>query len=307
MKFQIAALFRFTILLFSLSVGTAFFSGCNHLLYPAEREAYIASKYLKPVPQDIYIPVNETEKIHAWYFPAQSKIKKAAVLHFHGNGQNLTTHFQFFSWMTQFGFEYVIFDYRGYGSSSGEQATQEKTVQDGLAALKYMKDTFKDLPLITIGQSLGSNVLVRTLQDADSGLLPDLVVLDSSFLSYQRAARSIVKQRWFLYPLVPFTYLAIDDDFSAYVQMKKTPKLPAVFFHGTGDTVISPVLGKENFELWQGPKSLVLNEGGVHTAAFGDRRFIDNREILIRCFDMVLSKNIDQFAKCGILEDSTKK
>jgi pimeloyl-ACP methyl ester carboxylesterase len=298
MKLQTAALFRFTILLFSLCLSTAFFSGCNHLLYPAERQAYIAGKYLKPVPQDIYIPVNEAEKIHAWYFPAQSKIKKGAVLHFHGNGQNLTTHFQFFSWMTQFGFEYVIFDYRGYGSSSGEQATQEKTVQDGLAALQYMKDTFKDLPLMTIGQSLGSNVLIRTLQDADSKILPDLVVLDSSFLSYQQAARSIVKQRWFLYPLVPFTYLAIDDNFSAYVQIKKTPPLPAVFFHGTTDTIISSDLGKENFDFWPGPKTLVLNEGGAHTAAFGDPRFIDSREILIGCFDMVISKSMDQFAKC---------
>ncbi len=297
MKFKIYLMSRYIVLLSSFLI----FTGCNHLLYPAERLPYIEAKYIKPPPQDIYISVNETEKIHAWYFAAESKIKKGVVLHFHGNGQNLTTHFQFFRWMTQFGFDYIIIDYRGYGKSSGEQATQEKTVQDGLAAFKYVKENFKNQPLIAIGQSLGSNVLVRTLQDLDSKLYPDLVVLDSSFLSYQAAARSILKQRWFLYPIIPLTYLAISDDFSAKKNIEKTPLIPALFFHGTADITIAAELGKENFDLWRGPKAFVSNEGGVHIAAFGDPRFAPtNKEILLNCFDLVLTKKMDQFNQCSL-------
>jgi uncharacterized protein len=295
MKLKISIMPQFIILLFSFLILT----GCNHLLYPAERESYIEAKYIKPPPQDIYISVNDTEKIHAWHFSSESKIKKGIVLHFHGNGQNLTTHFQFFRWMTQFGFDYIIIDYRGYGKSSGAQATQEKTVQDGLAAFKYVKENFKDLPLIAIGQSLGSNVLVRTLQDLDLKLYPDLVVLDSSFLSYQAAARSILKQKWFLYPIIPLTYLAIDDDFSAKKNIEKTPVLPALFFHGTADPLIQMNLGKENFDLWRGSKNFISNEGGAHIAAFGDPRFANsNKEILLTCFEFIVSKKMDQFNQC---------
>lgn len=292
---------HFIILHFSLLLLVFANFGCNHLLYPAEREAYIQASYLKPVPTDLSISVNEHEKIHAWHFAAQSKIKKGVVLHFHGNGENLTTHFQFFAWMTQFGFDYIIFDYRGYGASSGDQATQEKTVQDGLVAFKYIKENFKDQPLIAIGQSLGSNVLVRTLQELKPEMYPELVVLDSSFISYKAAARSVLKQKWFLYPIVPLTYLAITDDYSANTNIEKTPILPALFFHGTADNMISAELGKENFDLWRGPKNLILNEGGVHIAAFGDPRFRNqNKEILLRCFDLLITKKADQFTGCSL-------
>ncbi len=297
MKFRMYIMPQFIILLSSFLV----FTSCNHLLYPAERSSYIEAKYIKPSPQNIYISVSETEKIHAWHFTSESKIKKGIVLHFHGNGQNLTTHFQFFRWMTQFGFDYIVFDYRGYGQSSGQQATQKTTVQDGLAVIKYVKENFKNLPFITIGQSLGSNVLVRTLQDIDPLLYPDMVVLDSSFLSYRAAARSILKQRWFLYPIIPLTYLAIDDDFSAAQNLKKNPIIPALFFHGTDDVIISTDLGKQNFELWPGPKHLILNQGGGHIAAFGDARFANkNKEILLSCFEQIVAHKISNFNLCAL-------
>lgn len=279
-------------------------SACNHLLYPASREPYISKKFLVPTPQELDIPVAfATEKgafVRAWYFPAQSSIKKGLVVHFHGNGQNLTTHFVFFKWVIDFGFDYIIFDYRGYGESSDEQASQEKTVQDGLAVFDYISQNLKPKKVIAIGQSLGSNVLLRTLQDLQLSLQPDMVVLDSSFTSYQAAARSALSQRWFLYPLIPLSYIAIDDSFSAAVQYEKTPKIPAVFYHGTADTLIKKENGIQNFNQWPGPKVIVLNEEGQHTSAFGDPRFINsNKEIFLNCFSFVEKNRITDFNQCS--------
>lgn len=281
-------------------------SSCNHLLYPAVREPYMSKRFLVPTPQEITIPIPLTENksyLHAWYFPAQSKIKKGFVVHFHGNGENLTTHFNFFKWMTQFGFDYLIFDYRGYGQSSDDQATQEKTVQDGVAVFNYIHKKFAPTQLMAIGQSLGSNVLVRTLQELPVDEFPQMVVLDSSFTSYQAAARSALSQRWFLYPLIPLSYIAIDDTFSAKETYAKTPKIPALFFHGTKDTLIKKENGIENYDNWPGVKALVLNEGGQHTAAFGDPRFVNsNKEILLNCFSYIAEKRTAFFASCASMK-----
>lgn len=278
-------------------------TGCNHLLYPASRESFIDKNFLKPPPTDLTIPLMappENSYLHAWYFPAQSKTKKGLVVHFHGNGQNLTTHFGFFRWVTNFGFDYLIFDYRGYGQSSDESASQKKTIKDGEAIFDFIHKNFKPKKVIAIGQSLGSNVLVRTLQDLNPTLYPDLVVLDSSFTSYKAAARSVLSQKWFLYPLIPLSYIAIDDDFSAAAQMNKTPALPAIFFHGTADTLIKKENGIDNFNRWPGKKVLVLDEGGAHTSAFGDPRFMNkNKDILLSCFSFIEKNDLNHFEDCA--------
>ncbi len=268
-------------------------SGCTHLLYPADRSPFVIQEKIRPIPNDVYVPVGtENSFLHAWHFPAQTK-SKGLVIHFHGNGQNLTTHFLFFKWLADHGYDYLIFDYRGYGASSDKEASQAKTVEDGQAIFKYANDNFPNLKVIAIGQSLGSNVLVRTLQELNEKklfkYLPKLVVLDSSFLSYQQAARSVLSQRWFLYLLKPFTYLAISDQWSAKNKLALTPNIPALFFHGTDDPLVNYELGKKNFDLWPGPKVFLTQPGGSHTSAFGNPRFQQSRLILLKCMDQALS------------------
>ena len=164
----------------------------------------------------------------------------------------------------------------------------------------YIHKQFAPTQLMAIGQSLGSNVLVRTLQELPADQQPQMVVLDSSFTSYQSAASSALSQRWFLYPLIPLAYMAIDDTYSAEKTYNKTPKIPALFFHGTKDTLIKKENGIENYEKWPGPKALVLNEGGMHTAAFGDPRFVnENKEILLNCFSYITEKRTVDFANCA--------
>ncbi len=54
-------------------------TGCNHLMYPAVREPYMSKKFLVPPPEEVIIYIPQTENksyLHAWYFPAQSEIKK---------------------------------------------------------------------------------------------------------------------------------------------------------------------------------------------------------------------------------------
>ena len=285
-------------------VSALFLTGCNHLLYPGSRHAFVDPAAIKPTPIDLTVYHDSPESgryVHAWYFKSRTQPAKAIALHFHGNGQNLTTHFMFFKWLTDYGYDYIIFDYRGYGVSSDASADQKKTVEDGLAAIRYVKKNFSHLPLITIGQSLGSNVLMRSLQELnklnESSSFPELVVLDSSFMSYRKAASSVLGKKWFSYPLKPLAYLAIDDDWSAYVAKEYTPQLNALFFHGTQDRIIDLSHGEEAFKNWPGKKFFIPQAEGDHTSAFGDERFKKSKEILIKCIEQSL-KDKNQFELC---------
>lgn len=277
-----------------ISLCALWFSGCNHLLYPADRFPYVIPEQFKQPPADLRIPVgdpSQNESLHAWHFKHVAKERKGIVIQFHGNGQNLTTHFMFFKWITDHGYDLIIFDYRGYGASSGEEPNQEKTVQDGIAVFTYLNKTFPGVPVVAVGQSLGSAVLGRTLQELNRTqpqLLPQFVVFDSSFISYQAAARSILSQRWFLYLGKPFTYFLIDDDWSPKANLKDQPHLPALFFHNSGDMVIRLDLGQTAYDEWKGPKHFVKDDEGGHTSAFAEPRFVQNKVTLIRCLDFVL-------------------
>ncbi len=260
---------------------------------------------IKPQPADVRIPVgdpSQNESLHAWYFKQTQKERKGIVVQFHGNGQNLTTHFLFFKWMIDHGYDFLIFDYRGYGASSGEKANQKKTVEDGIAVLEFIHKNYPGVPIVAVGQSLGSAVLARTLQElnrVNQQLLPQFVVFDSSFISYQGAARSILSQRWFLYPVKPFTYFVIDDDWSPRANLKDQPKLPALFFHNSGDSLIRLDLGQEAFDEWTGPKFFIKDDDGGHTSAFSEPRYVQNKVTLIRCLDFVLiqKQNLDACIK----------
>lgn len=276
--------------------------GCTHLLYPADRRVLIKKEMIVKQPSDLYIPIpnkDQSNFLHAWHFSAKNQKKNTLIVHFHGNGQNLTTHFLYFHWLAEHGYDYLIFDYRGYGASSDESATQEKTVLDGLALFEYTDEKFKNYDVVAIGQSLGSNVLLRTLQERNQQQksLPKLVVLDSSFMSYQQAASSVLSQRWFLYPLKPLAYLLISDRWSASQNIKSTPSLPALFFHGTNDAIIQEKLGKENFEKWPGPKHYIPQINGQHTSAFTEVFSKNNKTLLINCIE-IARLQAEKFSDC---------
>lgn len=296
----------------------AFAIGCTHLLYPAIRHPFVDSTKLRPVPLQKVIPVENfmgdeasdakplfagsEGELHSWFFPSQTSKRLGLVLHFHGNGQNLTTHFIFFMWVIDNGFDYMIFDYRGYGASSDDSATPIKTVQDGMTMLKYVKDNNPGVPIIAVGQSLGSNVLVRTLQELNTQkalqkYLPDMVVLDSSFLSYQQAGSSVLSQRWFLYPLKPLAYLTLNDTWAAIKKIDQTPSIPALYFHGAQDQIIRKELGNANFEKWPGPKAFVEVPGG-HISAFADPASVRTSRLqFLSCFNSVINKS-KNFSTC---------
>ncbi len=104
------------------------------------------------------VPVDSTVTLRGAIFRKPNST--ATVLYFGGNGFVLSKHYQYVLGIYKnLPVDFVAFDYRGYGGSSGV-ATLDGMMKDGLAIYDHVK-TMPELaskPLIVHGQSMGSFV-----------------------------------------------------------------------------------------------------------------------------------------------------
>ncbi len=246
---------------------------CSSLTYlPAQKLPYTNPDKFKYKPQDVFFMAADDTILHGWYFKSPVRPAKATILLFHGNAQNLTTHFFNLYWAIEQGFDYFIFDYRGYGSSEGK-ATPAGTIQDGLAALDWI-DKHKDPKTKTViyGQSLGGAIALRVACDTADTSKYDMVILDSTFSSYRSVARSILSRVWFMWPFQWIGWLVMNDTYAPKNCAAQISPRPLLVIHGTKDQTIDFTLGEKIYRDARAPKEFWRVEDGRHT----DFLFRDN-------------------------------
>jgi pimeloyl-ACP methyl ester carboxylesterase len=123
--------------------------------------------------EDLHIPVNEVQQIHAWWIPASSPSNQVLLV-FHGNGYVMEQGFvgELRSWgefipLHRVGANLLLVDYRGYGSSS-PTATNEKSVyEDARAAFNYLtvQRTVANRNIILVGRSIGTAVATEMAKE----------------------------------------------------------------------------------------------------------------------------------------------
>lgn len=249
--------------------------GCSGLFYYPTRVLYSNPKELGVVFENHYFESEDGTRLHGWLLPRQTETPSAGlIVFFHGNAQNITSHFFNLQWLTEHGYELFIFDYRGYGLSEGKPH-QAGLVRDGRSAIEYAMKLQKEREaphLIAYGQSLGGNVLMRVLED----FAPEqfsFTVLDSTFPSYQRIAALKLKTLWPLIWLRPFVPLLVSDEYAPRQFFAKWTG-PILVIRGEQDPVVEPVWSQEIYDrllterkwFWSIPE-------GKHIDAY----FVDNK------------------------------
>lgn len=247
--------------------------GCTHMLYQPSSVHYLEPLQFKLKYDDIFFQSKDGIKLHGWFFPASSSKPKGTIVHFHGNAQNISTHFLNLVWITKQDYNLFIFDYRGYGISEGE-SNQEGIYHDAMAALRQGKELHEQNGkglFVIYGQSLGGNISLRALADYDQSQV-DLIVQDSTFPSYQKIGADVLKRTWLTYIFNPLAYLLVSDEYASEKVMKKitTPTLVIV---GGKDRVIPAKFGKKVYKglsvekkwLWDEPEAahIQMFHGGL--------------------------------------------
>jgi uncharacterized protein len=281
-------LFQFFI---SLFLG-ALLSGCSSMLFFPTPYLYYDPAKLGFNFEEVYFPSYDGTKLYGWYFHQKSpKVKaKGVVFYAHGNGQNISAQFPNISFVLDHGYDFFIFDYRGYGSSGGSNPTPPSAVGDTIAALKWIDARAKKdhLPYFAFGQSLGSALMLEALIEEKESIHPRMIILDSSFLSYSWAAASVLSQTWITTAFQPLAFFLVLDESAPGRRIRELAPTPILIFHGDRDRTIDLRLGKEVFEAALPPKEFVVVPGAGHIQALWGPSGEKYRSLLLSRMDSVL-------------------
>ena len=258
-------------------------SACSHVYYQPMKPHYVDPKQFKLIYEDVYFDSSDGTKLHGWFFPSELKKPKGTLIHFHGNAQNLSTHFFNTIWLVKEGYDLFIFDYRGYGKSDGKP-NQEGIYHDSLAAMEkgyefHQKRSSEKF--IIYGQSLGGIISLRALVDFKHKEAVDLIVQDSTFSSYTRIGFDVLTRRWFIAWLGPLAFVLVSNEYGSNKVLDKV-KTPTLVIVGQKDQIIPQKFGKEIFKKVASPKKWLwkLPNGGHidvfhHEKGIYRKKFID--------------------------------
>jgi uncharacterized protein len=234
------------------------------MYYPRKEQLYNPAKFnLKQ--EDVYFTNKENQKLHGWWFESKQKPSKGTFVYFHGNAENLSSHFASMSWLPEAGYNYFIFDYPGYGQSEGEPGPYEN-VSSGRAALHWVHDNKDKTPLIIYGQSMGGIVAQRTVIEEKDQIPLKVLIADGTFSSFQRIARKKMASHWLTWLVQPFAYLSLSDRWAPDVD--KISPIPLIVMHGRQDRVVEYEHGERLFADAKEPKTFIEVPDGHHGDLF---------------------------------------
>ncbi len=258
------------IFLFLVLLGSSLLTGCSSLLYYPTKVVHYEPAQLGLVPIENEMEVDPGVKIHGWYLKSKAKNPKGVFVFFHGNAQNLTSHYVSLSWVLKEGYDYYIWDYRSYGKSSGEPSPQN-TVSDGKEIIRYIYNKNPKLPLYVFAQSLGGIIAMRAVIDLKGEIPIKAMIVDSTAQSYQSVGRDILSKHWLTWIFQPLSYVLISDKYAPEDRVGEISPIPLLVIHGTKDQVISYKFGEEIFKDAKDPKEFISIENGTHIDSFWGR------------------------------------
>jgi len=249
-------------------------SGCTSVFYQPTRVLYATPKQVGVTHEEVFFDSADGTRLHGWYLNHDPKQKsRGLITFFHGNAQNLSAHFLNLVWLTKHGYDIFIFDYRGYGLSVGEPSP-EKVNLDGVAALEKSYELVQNKKLkqwIVHSQSLGGIITMRALEDFKNRDKINLLVLDSTFDSYDDIAFDKLTDHWFTFIFSPLGPLLVSDEMAPQKFFEIFSKQVLVM-HGLKDVVIPHKFGKRIYDRLQTPNKTWWPMGdaehinGFHTA-----------------------------------------
>lgn len=228
----------------------------NALTYQPGDRRIVATPEMFGVPyDDLSLTTSDGETLNAWFVRAAGE-PLAHILFAHGNGGNIGDRSPMLAMLAAVGFDVLVFDYRGYGRSTG-RTSEQGTYRDARAA----RDALLARPgidpnrVVYLGKSLGGGVMLELA----SAFPPAALLLMSTFTGLRAAAAAV-------YPFLPKVFVP-----NAYPSLKRIRGLrcPVLIMHGDTDELLPVEMGRTLFAAAPEPKELRIYAGGMHNDLIG--------------------------------------
>lgn len=177
-----------------------------------------------PNAQEIWIPVENNTKLHGLWFKKPKS--KGVILYLHGNGGTMRQVGYLGNHYNQYGYDFLAYDYRGYGKSEGKITSETQFYNDAQVVFDYVKKQYPDSKIVVIGYSIGTATAAKLTADNSINQL----VLFAPYFSIEN-----MKNERYLNFIPSFL---LRYPFNTHENLKRVEE-PITVFHGKNDRVIS--------------------------------------------------------------------
>lgn len=269
-----------------LLAGALLAAACNRVYYQPSRKSHGDAAAAGHAYSEHIFLSGSGNRLHGRLFPRRSgSPAKGLWVFFHGSGRNLSGSYSMYAWVTEHGWDYFVFDYSGYGRSTGK-AGREAIFRDGISALELAATS---LPgdggkLVLSGESLGGAVLLGSAAAWEGRRRASVIFVDCSFPSYRKVARAVMDARFYAWPFQHLGPLLVSDAHSPERGLDSLKGIPLLVTHCREDDKIPFAMGEALYAAAPDPKTFWPLEDCGHTRGFTDA-FPRNRERLLAFID----------------------
>jgi fermentation-respiration switch protein FrsA (DUF1100 family) len=233
--------------------GTVRFNPIERMIFFPDAELIGTPGHLGLDYDDVHFEAADGSRLHGWFVGGS---RPETFLWFHGNAGNISHRIDNLRLLhDRVGASVFLFDYRGYGLSSG-RPTETGLFEDARAALTELRqrsDVRADR-IVYFGRSLGSAVALDLAIDHP----PHGLILETPFTSVRAMVNAILPG--------PFGRFApnLFDNLSKVQGLRR----PVLFVHGDRDEVVPYPQGVELFDAAPQPKRLHTIHGAGHNDTY---------------------------------------
>jgi len=224
----------------------------RHLLFQPSSELLVTPDRAGMDYETVRVDTDDGETLHGWWIPARggAEAARGTLLFFHGNAGNISGRLQSVQQFHQLGLNVFLFDYRGYGESTGSPS-EAGLYRDADAVWQYLTDTRAVEPseIVVFARSMGGGPATRLASKTD----PGAVILESVFTSVPDIAA-------YHYPFLPARTLArIQFDVQSRVDALGAPLL---VIHSRDDSIVPFAHGQRLYDAAADPRQFLEIDGG---------------------------------------------
>ena len=223
--------------------------------------------------EDVWVQSADGVRIHGWFLPAKGRAA-GTVMFLHGNAKNISVYLKNVQWLTAYGFNVFMLEYRGYGNSHGNPTLPGvlADIDAGFTALLRRQDV--DRQRIAIyGQSLGGALAIYYVAHTTYRPYIRMLVVESAFSDYRVITSEKLASFWLTWPFQWISRVTVDDEYSPLPVVGKIAPIPILIIHGDQDPIVPVDHSRKLYEAAREPKELWIVPGGVHDDAMHRQKF----------------------------------
>lgn len=215
--------------------------------HPEKLPASYSYKFDQPY-KEVNIPYNKKSTINIIQFQTDQQ-PRGVVIYFHGNRQHIAHYAGYAKNFTAYGYEVWMFDYPGFGKSTGD-FNEQMIYNWSLIVYKLARASYQPSQIIIYGKSLGTGFATQLASIRDCKQL----LLETPYYKLPYLLQHYL-------PMYPENILKMQVPTGEYI---KNVTAPITIFQGTSDWTVTEGNTNKLKPLLKSTDTIILIPGGKH-------------------------------------------